>query len=541
MVTVAVALTGGLALAGCSSSGGDSGGGGGQSGGDFSIAIESSNTGLLPTNCWDVYCAQVLNAAYTGLYTFEKSDGDAYTATPTELNKSVSSDDAGTSWTISLNEGFDFSNGEKLTAQSFVDTWNYAANGGNGQQLGFVFGPSALNVKGYKAVSGPKTKGEKMAGVSVDENDPMTIKVEVEEPLSNDMFANLLAGPQIMPMSKAALKDPKSQNKQLISNGPFVMQEDATSQSIKLVRNSGYKGTPASADSVEFRIYEDGNSEWADLQGNTLDVVPQLPDSAISSASSVLGERFINQPGAMEYSFYGFFQDSKVFADRDVRVAIAKAIDWDQINSKIWFGTRDRATSFAPATIPGGGTDLCGDDCTFDAAGAKQKLDDAGGLPGGSVEIAALSKGKETTTAVCNQLQTNLGIKCSVKLFSDFGAYIDFLYSDSIPDNFIVNSGWVADNPTIASMIGPFASDSDVNDIGYSNKEFDRLLQEGNHATDPSTQQQKWVDAEKVLFADFYAYPTQMLNTAAGYSTNVSGVEINPLGFVNTADITVNS
>lgn len=45
-----------------------------------------------------------------------------------------------------------------------MDTWNYAANGGNGQQLGFVFGPSALNVKGYKAVSGPKTKGEKMAG-----------------------------------------------------------------------------------------------------------------------------------------------------------------------------------------------------------------------------------------------------------------------------------------------------------------------------------------------------------------------------------------
>ena len=45
--------------------------------------------------------------------------------------------------------GWTFTNGEAITAQTFVDTWNFAANGGNGQQLGFVFGPAQLNVVGY--------------------------------------------------------------------------------------------------------------------------------------------------------------------------------------------------------------------------------------------------------------------------------------------------------------------------------------------------------------------------------------------------------
>ncbi|MCH9817273.1 MAG: ABC transporter substrate-binding protein [Actinomycetia bacterium] len=537
-----VALASALLLGSCSSSGTDtdaSSSPSAVSGGTYSIAIEDPQT-IVPTDCYELYCQQVLSATYTGLFTFEAGESGAYEVTPSELTNSVETTDDGKNWEITLNPGFTFTNDEKVTASTFVDTWNYTANGGNGQQLGFVFSPSYLNVVGYEDVSGPKTTGETMSGLAVAKDDDLTIEVTLEKALSPEIFQNFLAGPQIMPMPTVGLKDPKAFDKQLIGNGPYMMAEPRTGQEIKVVKNPDYAGTAGLADGVDFRVYENKQTMWADLQGDNLDLIPDLPNNALSSASSVLGDRYVNDPGALSYSFYGFASDSKTFKEKDVRIAISKAINWSEINEKIWFDTRSTATSFAPDTIPGGGTDLCGDKCVFDATAAKSLLDGAGGLPGGSVEIGVIaSDSKDTQTAACNQLQTNLGIKCSLKTFSGFGEYLDFLSSGDAPDNFIYALGWVADHPTIQAMITIFESSNFANDIQYSNAEVDRLIAEGNVASDPTTQQQKWVEAEQLILEDFYAYPYQMRNTVAGWSNRIDNVVVNPLGMINIPKISV--
>ena len=116
---------------------------------------------LTPSNCYDLYCANILQGVVTGLYKF-KTEGTSMSTVATPLLKSVTTADNGTTYTIEINPGSKFTNGEAVTAKTFVDTWNFTANGGNGQQLGFVFGPSQLNVKGYEAVSGEKSTDGKM-------------------------------------------------------------------------------------------------------------------------------------------------------------------------------------------------------------------------------------------------------------------------------------------------------------------------------------------------------------------------------------------
>jgi oligopeptide transport system substrate-binding protein len=536
-----IAFAGALLLSSCSSTddSGASPSATAATGGSYSIAIEDPQT-IVPTDCYELYCQQVLSAVYTGLFTFEASDAGAYDAAFSELTKSVETTDEGKNWQITLNPGFTFTNGEEVTAKTFVDTWNFTANGGNGQQLGFVFSPSYLNVKGYSAVSGPKTKGEAMSGLAVAKDEDLTIKVELKQPLSKEIFQNFLAGPQIMPMPAAGLKDPKSFDKKLIGNGPYMMAEARKGQEITTVQNPDYAGTAGQADSVDFRIYEDKNTMWADLQADNLDLIPDLPNNALSSAPTVLGDRYVNDPGALSYSFYGFASDSKVFKKKDVRIAISKAINWGEINEKIWFDTRSTATSFAPKTIPGGGTDLCGEKCVFDAEAAKSLLDGAGGLPGGKVEIGVIaSDSKDTQTAACNQIQTNLGVECTLKTFSGFGEYLDFLDSGDAPDNFIYGLGWVADHPTIQAMITVFESTNFANDIQYSNPQVDKLIAEGNVAQDSATQQQKWVEAETLILDDFYAYPYQMRNTVAGWSNRIDNVVVDPLGLINIKQISV--
>lgn len=527
-----------LALSACSGGSSSSGGSSAGAGGSFSFAIQKFQA-LTPSNCYDLYCSQVNKALFLGLFVFEPDASGALTPVATELTKSVSTPDDGKTWKIEINPGFTFTNGEKITAQTFVDTWNYAANGDNGQQLGFVFGPSQLNVVGFAEVESGKSK--EMKGLKADSD--TVISVELEKPMSQALFSNFVAGPQVLPMPKVAFEDPDKYEKQPIGNGPYKMTEPYSNQGLTVTKNPDFAGTPGNADSIDFKIYADDSALWADLQANELDVTTSLPQQALATAPQVLGDRFINEPGGLQYAYYGFRTDDPTFKDKDVRIGIAKSVNWDEINSKLYFDTRQRATSFAPSSIPGGGTDLCGDKCVFDAAKAKELIDGAGGVPGNKVSISKLaSEEDDVVKAVCNQIQSNTGVECGIEVFKDFGEYLDALSSGKAPNGMLISSAWIADNPTIQNMVTAlFASDGPYNDIGYNNPDFDRLLSEGTNSTNDQEQIAKWVEAEQVLLDDFYAWPVQFLNQVGAYSTNVSNVVVPADGLIDVAAITVNS
>ena len=275
-----------------------------------------------------------------------------------------------------------------MTAQTFVDTWNFTANGGNGQQLGFVFGPSQLNVEGYDAVSDAKSTDGKMSGLKA--TSPTTIEMTLVAPIGQTLFENYVAGPQILPMPSVAFKDIAAFNKQPIGNGPYMLKEPWSTTGATLVRNPDYAYTPGKADQIDFRFYADTNALWADLQANNLDVTAHLPQAALATAATVLGDRFINET-ALSFSYEAYPTQVEAFKNRDVRVALAKAVDWTEISKKVYFDTRTTAKSFGPPTVAGGGLDVCGDDCTYDPAAAKALLEKAGGIPGNKVQVSGLA------------------------------------------------------------------------------------------------------------------------------------------------------
>ena len=540
----ALVVAGALTLAACGGSdeATDSGSGAateGAAGGTYSISAAVPQD-LTPSNCYDLYCANILQGVTTGLYTFE-TEGSSMKTVGTPLLKSVSSPDNGKTYVIEINSGSKFTNGEEVTAQTFVDTWNFAANGGNGQQLGFVFGSSQLNVEGYDDVADPESKDGKMSGLKA--TSPTTIEVTLVSPIGQPLFENYVAGPQILPMPSVAFEDIEAYNKQPIGNGPYMMSEPWSTTGAKLVRNPDYAYEPGKADAIEWRFYTDVNAEWADLQANNLDVVSQLPQSALATAATVLGDRYINET-ALSFSYEAFPTQVEAFKNRDVRVALAKAVNWDEINEKLYYGTRTTATSFGPPSVAGGGEDVCGDDCTYDPAAAKALLEKAGGIPGNKVQVTGLASSENLMPkAECNFIQESLGVECEVKIFEDFGSMLDaFGKLGPEDEGFILGLGWGADNPTLANMIAPlFGTGSGSNYTGYSNPEFDKLIAEGNAAADEATAVAKWQEAEKVLYQDLAGHATQWRNNVGGYSTNVSNVKINPGGFVNIAEITVNS
>src|SRR5687767_2588601 len=110
--------------------GGDDGGGGGgeeptgegESGGSFVMSLAEPE-GLIPTNTNETNGSQILQSLFSGLIEYDVETSEPYNV----VAESIESDDDQT-WTITLKEGWTFHNGESVTAQSFVDAWNYGAN-----------------------------------------------------------------------------------------------------------------------------------------------------------------------------------------------------------------------------------------------------------------------------------------------------------------------------------------------------------------------------------------------------------------------------
>ena len=90
----ALVVAGALTLAACGGSdggGGDAAASGGASGGTYSIG-EQTPQDLTPSNCYDLYCANILQGVTTGLYTF-KTEGSSMSTIGTPLLKSVTTPD----------------------------------------------------------------------------------------------------------------------------------------------------------------------------------------------------------------------------------------------------------------------------------------------------------------------------------------------------------------------------------------------------------------------------------------------------------------
>ena len=61
---------------------------------------------------------------------FSKLRANSDTAAPeNEIAESIESDDINVTWTITLKDGWTFHDGSPITANSFVDAWNWGALG----------------------------------------------------------------------------------------------------------------------------------------------------------------------------------------------------------------------------------------------------------------------------------------------------------------------------------------------------------------------------------------------------------------------------
>ena len=514
----------------------------GAAGGTYTMAVNNPENPLVPGNTTESEGAQIIKAIWTGLVEYAEDGEVEYTG----VADKIESDD-NVHWTITLKDGWTFHDGTPVTAQSFVDAWNYTAYSPNANGGSYFF----ANVEGYGDLQAPTDaegnptgdpKAQEMSGLSAP--DDKTIEVTLSAPFAQ--YPVTLGYNAFFPLSESFFEDPKAAMKDTpIGNGPFKadgpFEED---RGITLSRYEDFKGdNKAKADKVEIKIYSDVNTSYTDVQGGNLDVVKDIPPDAITTAPDEFGDRFIERPSS-SFTYVGFPTYDPRYKDKRVRQGISMSIDRKSITDAIFNGTFTPATDAIAPVVDGYREGAC-KYCTYDPEAGKKLLDEAGFDYSKPIELWFNSGAGHDAwmEAVGNQLRENLGVEYKLKGDLDFAEYLPLLDDKKVTGPFRL--GWSMDYPSPQNYLEPLHSTAALppngsNSAYYSNPDFDKAVADGNQADSNDAAIESYQKADDILLEDMPIAPMFFGVEQIVHSENVSNVVIDVFGQIDLAGVTVN-
>ncbi|MEU9208280.1 ABC transporter substrate-binding protein [Streptomyces sp. NPDC048415] len=515
-----------VALAATACGGGGSGSGGGNGSGVVSASWGDPQNPLEPANTNEVQGGKVLDMVFRGLKRYDAKTGAAQDMLADKIDTSDSQN-----FRITVKDGWKFSNGEAVTAKSFVDAWNYGAGLKNNQKNAYFFG----YIEGYDKVhpdSGSQS-ADTLSGLKVTGTNTFTVKLNQKF----STFPDTLGYAAFSPLPKAFFDNHAAWVKKPVGNGPYTIDSYTKGSKMSLRKWDGYTGSDkAQNGGVDLKVYTDNNTAYTDLMAGNLDLVDDVPASQLKNVKSDLGDRYINNPAGiiqtLAFPFYDKQWDKSGSAK--VRKGLSMAINRDQITNTIFQKTRTPATDWtSPVLGKGGGFQdgLCGDACTYNPAEAKKLIQQGGGLPGGQVKLsynADTGSHKEWVDAVCNSINNAMGndkacVGNPVGTFADFRNQIG---QHKMPGPF--RAGWQMDYPLIQNFLQPlYYTNASSNDGKWSNKDFDKLVDQANAETGRAKAVKLFQQAEGVVRDNMAAIPLWYQNGSAGYSDRVSNVALN--------------
>lgn len=516
----------------------------GKTGGSVTVNGCNPENPLIPSNTTETCGGDVLDTLTAKLVHYNPE-----TAAPeNDIAESIDTTDNQT-FTVKLVKGYKFHDGTEVKAKNFVDAWNYAAYGPNAQSSGYFMEP----IEGFADMQcsdeecKAKPKVDKLTGLKV--VDDHTFEIKTTEKVSN--LPVRLGYTAFAPLPDSFFADPKAYGEKPVGAGPFKFDAWTKNTEIKVSKFADYSGKfAAKLDNITFKIYQDEDAAYNDVIAGQLDVLDNIPSSAMidDKYKTDLPDRNAQKPvGVIQTITFPSAQVDPNYADPKVRQAISMAIDRDTIVKQIFNNTRTPATGWVSPVVDGYKADSCGEFCKFDPAKAKAKLAEAGGFKGGKITLSynADSSHKGWTEATCNSIKSALGVDCVATPVVDFSTFRTQIGDAACAPGCrkmkgMFRTGWQMDYPSIENFLAPiFKTKSSSNDGDYSNPEFDKLLNEAAAQTDPAQANAKYQEAEALLANDMPSIPIWYSTATMGWSEKVTNVKITAFGTVDYSSLSL--
>jgi peptide/nickel transport system substrate-binding protein len=366
--------------------------------------------------------------------------------------------------------------------------------------------------------------------------DDYTVKFVLSAPqapfiINIAMFSNGIASPASFEKNKTdAFKNP-------VGTGPFKFQEWVKDDHITLVKNPDYwdKGKP-SLDKLVFRVIKDNSARYLALKAGDIQGMGEgaNPDDAKAAASDA-NLQVVSRP-PLNVGYVAFNQNVKPLDNKDVRMAIAYAINKKAIVDNLYAGNGILATQFLPPSLWGWNPDI--KDVSGDPAKAKELLAKAGLDKGFTIDFWYMPVSRPyypTPKSIAEAIAADLakvGITANLKT-EDWGQYKIDAQQGKLAMWML---GWTGDNGDPDNFLFTFFGDSPLGSgasskcCGYASKELNDLLVKAVTTPDQKARETMYKQAAVIIANDFPRIPIAHTSVPLIFSKKVSGYIANPLG-----------
>ncbi|MGV6480711.1 peptide ABC transporter substrate-binding protein [Pantoea agglomerans] len=401
-------------------------------------------------------------------------------------------------WVFTLRNNARWSNGDPVTAQDFVYSWQRLVDPKNSSAFAWFAGLSGI--QNAAAITKGEMTPDKLGVVAQSKNQ---LKVTLDRPVP--WFPALVANVALFPVPQKIIAqqgDSWTSPGKLVGNGAYQLSERVVNEKIVLTRNPHYWDDAHSVlTKVTFVPINEESSATKRYRSNDIDITESFPKNMYALLKKTLpGE--VYTPDQLGTYYYAFNTQKGPTADVRVRKALSWSIDRKVIAEKVlgtgekpaWHFTPDVTAGFKP--MP---TFMQQHDQNSLNAQAKSLLAAAGYGPGKPLKLKLLYNTSEShqkiAIAVASMWKKNLGVDVTLEN-QEWKTYIDSRNSGNFD---VIRASWVGDYNEPSTFLNLLTSGNSSNIARFNNADYDAVIAKASRETSDQVRNSDYNRAEQIL------------------------------------------
>jgi len=492
----------------------------------------SEPTDLDPHVVTSLQTFNIISSLFEGLMGHDPED-----ATPVyALAESHEVSNDGKTYTFKLRENARWSNGDPVTAQDFVRTYQRILSPGIASEYSYLH-HVVENAEAYA-----NGRIEDFSEVGYKALDDHTLEFRLNAP--TPYFLALLSHHSFYPVHLPTIERFGGAEKRgtdwtrpenFVGNGPFNLKEWQVNDHITVVKSDTYwDRDTVRLSAINFYPIESADTEERAFRSGQLHITSTIPTSKIESYRQNQPELLHISPFFATY-FMRFNTEKEPLNDPRVRRALTLVVDRAGIIRTILKSGQQPAYNLTPPNIPGY---VMEPQFSEDIELAQRLLAEAGYPNGdGFPKIEYLYNTNEGHKLIAEALQQmwkeHLGINVTL-VNQEAKVYIATMGQG---DYDIGRYAWVGDYLDPSSFLEVMTSASGNNATGWSNEAYDGLLAQAGREANPEKRMELFREAEEILMREmpigplyFYTRNNLRLPTVKGWHSNL--LDIHPYKYV---------